>query len=207
VANFDRIAPLYRWMEYASFGPMLARCRNAHLAALGGARCALVYGDGDGRFLARLLRLHPALEVDAVDSSAAMLQLLRRQTNGLARLHHADALAFTPPAHGYDLVITHFFLDCFSNVEIERLLDRVTPQLASGARWLVSEFAIPPRGLRRVAAWAVVGGLYRAFGLLTGLAPRSLPDHAGALQRRGFRLEAERRLLGGLLITQLWRAG
>src|SRR6185437_1080687 len=54
--KFDRLARVYRWMEWLSFGPYLSRCRRAFLPQLRDARRALVLGDGDGRFTAALLR-------------------------------------------------------------------------------------------------------------------------------------------------------
>ncbi|HVA63247.1 MAG TPA: class I SAM-dependent methyltransferase [Terriglobales bacterium] len=209
MANFDRIAPLYRALEYASFGPMLARCRCAWLPALGNNHRALVYGDGDGRFLARLLRQAPAVQVDSVDCSPAMLRRQQRRAEraGVAarvRLHRADARAFQPPQGPYDLVVTHFFLDCLSEAELEALLAGVLPHLAPNARWLVSEFAVAPRGWRRLPTRLVVGGLYLAFRWITGLQVRRLPDYAAALARHDFRRTALRPFLGGLLRSEQW---
>ncbi|HUX68656.1 MAG TPA: class I SAM-dependent methyltransferase [Terriglobales bacterium] len=209
MANFDRIAPLYRALEYGSFGPLLARCRAAWLPELGGSRRALVLGDGDGRFLARLLRQAPAVYVDSVDGSPAMLrrQLRRAQRAGAqarVRLHRADARTFPPPGDAYDLVATHFFFDCLTEAELEALVARVVPRLAPNARWLVSEFAIADHGWRRLPMRLVVGGLYLAFRWITGLQVRRLPDYAAALQRHGLRRIACRPFLGGLLRAELW---
>ncbi|HVB39986.1 MAG TPA: class I SAM-dependent methyltransferase [Terriglobales bacterium] len=206
--GFDRLARPYRWMEYASFGPALARCRYARLGECTAARRALIFGDGDGRFLARLLRAHPMIEIDAVDFSAAMLALQRRRAGAAhnrVRWHRADARAFAPPAGGFDVVVTHFFLDCFDNAELDLLVARVASCCTDGAVWIVSEFAIPNRGWARWPSRAVVAALYRAFGLLTGLPVRRLPDHHAALCRHGFRLEDERRFQGGMLQSQRWR--
>ncbi|HKN22456.1 MAG TPA: hypothetical protein VJX73_13625 [Terracidiphilus sp.] len=46
--------------------------------------------------------------------------------------------------------------------------------------------------------------LCRAFGLLTGLAIRNLPDHAATLRAAGFKLRERRRCLRGLLSAELW---
>ncbi len=147
--RFDRVARPYRWLEYCSFGPALARCRRTHLAKLSDARHALVLGDGDGRFLAALLAANSLLTADVVDSSERMLQLLERRVRHLGpeasrriSLHHADALAWQPPRQ-YDLIVSHFFLDCFFPQQLDCLLDRIVPHAAPGARWVISEFAIP----------------------------------------------------------------
>ncbi len=53
VPNFNRLAQIYRWLEYLSFGPFLWRCRIRFLPDLAHCRRALVLGDGDGPRLYR----------------------------------------------------------------------------------------------------------------------------------------------------------
>ena len=77
-SNFNRLARIYRWLEYLTFGPFLWRCRIHLLPQLVPCRRALVLGDGDGRFTARLLRENPNLEVTAVDGSPRMIQSLEQ---------------------------------------------------------------------------------------------------------------------------------
>jgi ubiquinone/menaquinone biosynthesis C-methylase UbiE len=210
VTDFDRIARPYRWLEYMSFGPWLARCRNTQLAHLSSARHALLLGDGDGRFLARLLEENPSLTADVVDSSEAMLRILdrrirRRRPAARHRvcLHHADALQWKPTA-SYDLIVSHFFLDCFFPRQLEQLFAGLLPYALPGAQWVISEFGIPRNAFAAYLARGIVGSLYRAFGVLTGLPVRALPDYATYLLRRGLAPSQERRYLGGLLCSQVW---
>jgi SAM-dependent methyltransferase len=209
--SFDRIARPYRWLEYLTFGRVLERCRTHSLSQLGDCRRALVLGDGDGRFLARLLAENTHLHADAVDTSAAMLQLLRDRSetatpDATARLqvYHDSALTF-PLAGCYDLVVTHFFLDCFSQADLETLIARVASTLVPGALWVVSDFHVPA-GLMRTPARALVRSLYLAFRVLTGLRTTELPDHATPLRRSGMKLVAHQYRFGGLLTSELWRA-
>lgn len=206
-ANFNRIARPYRWLEYFSFGPMLERCRFYQIPQLASARRALVLGDGDGRFLARLLAANPLLRADVVDQSPAMLRLLQARVDAVSArdrisIHQTDALAFTPTG-SYDLIVTHFFLDCFSTGEVNHLADTIRPHLTPSALWLVSEFAIPS-GPASLPARAVVSFLYAAFHVITGLPTRALPDHPAALARCGFTLQSRKTFLAGLLISELW---
>lgn len=207
--NFDRIARIYPWMELATFGPWLQRCRCAFLGQLAECRRALVLGDGDGRFSARLLRDNAAASVDAVDASPAMLwALMRRAGRHASRVSAcaADARCWRPQLDRYDLVVTHFFLDCLTTDEVRRLARTVRRAVEDRALWVVSEFAIPQNGFGRFVARPLVAGLYWAFGVLTGLRVRSLPDHASALREAGFALECRRTWLGGLLVSELWSA-
>lgn len=213
-SGFDRVARLYRAMEYLSFGPMLERCRFAHIPALAQARQALVLGDGDGRFLARLLTANRELHAHAVDASPAMLGLLRSRiarSGAQARLTAtcADArtfrLAVVPDQPELDLVVTHFFLDCLTPDEARDLIARIHPHLAPGATWLVSEFqAAEQSRIRAAFSRGIISGLYAAFRLLTGLTVREIPPWRDLLAQAGFAPRARRTFLGGLLVSELW---
>jgi ubiquinone/menaquinone biosynthesis C-methylase UbiE len=209
--HFDRVARIYRVMEYLCFGPLLERCRFFYLPRCGNARRALVLGDGDGRFTARLLAEHREISADAIDMSPAMLHLLRRRVTANGARHrlktaHADARSFTPSGRNYDLVVTHFFLDCLTAEETAELIARVCPRLAPGAAWLVSEFAVPNGGrVRRWLARSLIAGLYAAFRVLTGLDVRTIPPWRDLLAQAGFMPITSRSWLGGLLVSEAWQ--
>lgn len=208
--NFNFIARPYRWLEYLTLGRRLERCRLHFLPHLLDQKKALVLGDGDGRFLAELMAAAPELHADAIDTSSAMLRLLRqrcksRTLNAAARLetHHIDALAFRPIGP-YDLVVTHFFLDCLTESSLDALIVRIRRSLAPGALWVVSDFRIPS-GPMRLPALIFVRGLYLAFRILTGLRTNRLPNHVEALSRAGLVRTAHHHSLAGLLTTELWQ--
>jgi SAM-dependent methyltransferase len=161
-------------------------------------RRAVVLGDGDGRFTAELLRVNFFVRVDAVDASAAMLQALVRRAGadaGRVRTVVADIRGWKPEgSERLDLVVSHFFLDCLTAAEVEGLAGSISVSLTEGERWA-----------GRLAGRMLIGFLYRAFGLLTGLRIRQLPDHAAALRNAGFVLEQRREMLFGLLFSEVWR--
>ncbi len=211
--NFDLIARPYRWLEYLTLGKALENCRNHYLPQLLDRRQALVLGEGDGRFLAQLLACNPQLHADAVDISPTMLQLLRQRSEATApnvplrlRTHQANALTF--PLQGseasYDLVVTHFFLDCLTQTELNTLITRIAPTLAPGALWLISDFRIPA-GPMRLPAQLLIRSLYLAFRLLTGLRTTHLPDHATPLKQSGLSRVSYQHRLAGILTTELWQ--
>jgi ubiquinone/menaquinone biosynthesis C-methylase UbiE len=215
-ANFDRIARPYRWLEYLSFGRALEHTRFQFLPDLQNCRRALILGDGDGRFTAQLLASNSSIHVDAVDSSAAMLHLLTERAakchptaqHRLTTIQH-DALAFAArprtPEEPYDLVVTHFFLDCLEQEQVAALVQDLRPRLTPNGRWLVSEFAVPDSQPAALAARLLIATLYQAFALLTGLSTRKLPDYATIFQESGLNLLKSRERLSGLLVSQLWR--
>ncbi|AFL89775.1 hypothetical protein Terro_3561 [Terriglobus roseus DSM 18391] len=234
MSGFDRLARPYRWLEYLSFGRALERCRLHFLPQLADTRRALLLGDGDGRFAERLLRTmvkagapQPALrlpdgsvtetaasedmQVVAIDGSAGMLAILQSRcafARNLLVTYLTDLTQGLPAMLQYDrfdLVTTHFFLDCLSTAQVDRLVGDVKPRMTANARWVVSEFSVPPRGAMRLPAWTIVRGLYLGFRLLTGLRTQRLPDYRSVLQAHGFVLDQQTCMLAGLLTSELWR--
>ena len=206
--NFNRLAKLYFWMELSTFGLFLARCRHAFLSELKSVRRAVVLGDGDGRFTAELLRVNSQVRIDAVDASPAMLDaLLHRagQNAGRVSAHCADAREWQSANPPYDLVVSHFFVDCLTTEEVRALAVKVRSAVSPSAMWIVSDFAVPRNLFGRWVAHPLISLLYLAFGILTGLKIRSLPDNHGALRNAGFTLTQRQTWLRGLLVSEMWR--
>jgi len=139
-----------------------------------------------------------------------MLRLLRQRcgatspnTHSRLRTFHQNAVTFVPKGP-YDLVVTHFFLDCFNQPDLDSLIARITPALAPGALWLISDFRIPI-GPMRLPAKLLIRSLYLAFRILTGLRTVRLPDYATPLTHAGLTGIAHEHRLAGLLTTELWR--
>jgi spermidine synthase len=103
-----------------------------------------LYGDGDGRFLARLLWENSRVEVDFVDLSPRMIALAERRVAKMGpdfrervRFHSGDGRDFVARPDGYDLIVTHF-LDYVSESELATLVARLgrwgTPDALSSSR-------------------------------------------------------------------------
>ncbi len=205
--NFDHLAHVYRWMEMATFGRALWCCRCQFLEDLRDCRTALVLGDGDGRFTARLLQENPNVRVDAVDASSQMLRALLRNAGvhrDRVRVHQVDARQWQPGDVKYDLIVSHFFLDCLTTDEVCALAQRLRLCTTGHTKWVVSEFVIPRGWFGKLAAWPLVTGLYLGFRLLTGLRIDRLPRHREALSNAGFVLHCQSPSLKGILVSEMW---
>jgi ubiquinone/menaquinone biosynthesis C-methylase UbiE len=202
--NCDGIARWYRWLEYIGFGRALERRRFAFLPDVADAQRILVLGEGDGRFLAKLVEQNHTALIDYVDLSEQMLELARSRA-GTERVayHHADALAIPLPAATYDLIVTHFFLDCLDETDAVSLAEKLAAAVQPNAHWIVSEFR------DRGAPWnrAIVAVLYFCFRITTGLRTRRLIDHRKIFARQGICLLRDETSVGGLLTSELWTIG
>jgi len=206
----DLIAPWYEPVEHLSFGSALEARRCAFLPELNDARRALSCGEGDGRFTAALLQSNSRVKVTAVDASRKMVELASQRVARMGDLcrrveYHCSAIdGFRPPHPAYDLIATHFFLDCFTTEDASGVVRHIADWAAPRARWVVSEFAQPSTPAAQLWTGAVIRSLYAAFRVTTGLRVTRLPDYRPALRSAGFTLQKEERALGGLLVSELW---
>jgi SAM-dependent methyltransferase len=195
-------------------------------------------GDGDGRFLAKLVEQNRAssppsrdgacrveqnsassqpsppplrdgacrienLAIDYVDLSLKMLEFAKgRAGTDRVTYHQADALTIPLPTATYDLIVTHFFLDCLDEAEMVALVEKIARAASPRARWIVSEF-------RDRSAWthAIVSVLYFFFRITAGLRTRKLIDHHKIFVRQGLCLLRDETSVGGLLASELWTIG
>ncbi len=210
--NFDRIAPHYRWLEMLCAGPLLQRCRTAFLGEIQSPRHVLIVGEGNGRFLVNFLRAHPDAQVTCVEASAVMLRLAQARlvASGLdsrsVEFVHADLFAWAPPLRRFDLLVTHFFLDCFRSDQLAAIIARLAASAAPEARWLVADFREPSSGFAKWRARAIIQSLYFFFRSVARLSATRLTPPDALLARHGFVLRERRTWDWGLLHSDLWAA-
>ncbi len=208
--SFDTLAPVYRGTETVLAGGTLQRCRTAFLAETGGCHRALLLGEGPGRFLVELLRTRPHMEITCVERSPAMIREAAKQARRMGldasrvRFEQADALEWSPDGESFDLIASHFFLDCFQPFDLERLIRKLGTGAADNARWLLADFRVPDRGWRRSRAIAVHRLMYTFFRVVTGLSASRLTPPDPFLESAGFRLGGRMHFNFGLLHSDCW---
>lgn len=205
--RIGRFAPWYRWVEYAAFGRALERRRFAFLHRLSAARRILILGEGDGRALARLLTAAPHAEIEVIEASDRMIELARARAGDSPRVHfrREDARTAPLPDSRYDAIVVMFFFDCFGEAELRALIQKTDRAMAPGALWMVSDFALPPRGWRRRHAAAWIRIMYRFFAAVSGLRVRALPPIDRLLAEAGLRSLEREEERWGLIRSEVLR--
>lgn len=210
--SFGALAPWYRTLEWIAFGDDLQRCRVACLSEIGAPRRALILGEGNGRFLCELLRLHPGVEVDCLDASDQMLRLARKRIERelperveSVRFLHQDITSWAAPERHYDLVVTHFVLDCFPEVALSGITKKLAHAATDDANWLLADFCIPGNGWarRRARGWLAV--MYSFFRLTARIQTTELVDPTPFMQAVGFGLARQLLFRKGMLKSERWR--
>jgi len=210
--SFDALAPWYRTLEWSAFGDDLQRCRVACLGEIAAPHRALIVGEGDGRFLCELLRLYPEVEVDCMDATQRMLQLAQKRVEdelpgqiACVRFLRQDITSSAVPEHQYDLLVTHFILDCFAETELVAIVRKLAQASTEKAQWLLADFCIPVSGIARLRAQVWLALMYRFFRLTAGINAGQLIDPTPFIRAQGFTLSRQYFFKRGILKSEMWR--
>ena len=204
--SFDRIAPHYHRIERFFAGQALQRCRTALLDRIPPPSRVLILGEGDGRFLEAFLHRHPQAAVTCIDASATMLDLARARTAPAARVAfvHADILTWKAPTAAFDLIVTHFVLDCFRPADLASVVARLAAAATPDACWLLADFRVPAAGPRRWLARGLLRFLYAFFRRAAAVPADRLTPPDPFLESAGFVLREQKPQRFGLLHSDLW---
>ena len=171
------------------------------------AQHVLTLGEGDGRFVAELIRRNPTVRVDCVEVSGRMIGRARARLPREAQVtfHHADARTWEFPQARYDAVVTCFFLDCFSDETLSHLIPSIAASIRPGGDLLVAEFRQPQKGIPAWRARLWLEAMYFFFRRSTRLEARRLPQWEGILNDFGAIVGETIDRQGGLLRAGHWR--
>ncbi|MES2659305.1 MAG: class I SAM-dependent methyltransferase [Verrucomicrobiota bacterium] len=204
--SFDRLAPFYRAMEFITAGGKLQRCRTVFLTEIPVPRRVLLAGEGHGRFLPECVKQFPEAKITVVDSSQRMLEIAKSKVESeQVGFLHADLLEWEGPSGEFDLIVTNFFLDCFTGEDLTKVVSKLGQTASPRADWLLADFDIPPSGISRWRSRMIIAMLYRFFRIVTGLKARSLVPPDAEIQKTGFRLHRRKTHEWGLLKSEWWK--
>lgn len=204
--SYDTLAPFYERLETWVFRGALQRARCEVLASWEGPgpREVLLLGEGDGRFLRAAVARWPEARFVVIDFSVGMRrQALRRVELPAVEWIAADVREglVGRAAASADLVVSHFFLDCFSEATLRAWEPEVRRCLRPRGTWWISEFAADTRW-QRLFLWV----MYRCFRVATETEASAFPNYANLLDAEGWKREPRNAWWRGFIVAERWKA-
>jgi len=208
--NFDLIAKHYNWIEKIIFRSDLEKVRRMNLALVKNAKSILLLGDGDGRFLEQVSLMGTDAFIVSVDSSAKMIDLSKRklEKSALNVEFNCTKIEDFQPIESFkpDLIIAHFFLDCFTHDEVKLIIDRVSEWAAVNAKFVISDFLITKKtSFNKIYQKMLTKIMIRFFRLFCGISARLLPNIPKIMTSRGWNCLSQEGLKGEFINSWVWQ--
>ncbi len=207
MASFDRLARWYPVLEKWLDGGVMQRARLGLLDQLDPPERVLFIGEGPGKLVEAIGQRFPEAVMTCVDVSEAMMELGRQ--GSLARRCEwirADIRADPVPDGPWDLVVTSFLLDCFTEDELSNVVPKLADGLGANGEWLQVDFQVPEKGgFWALRARLVIWLLYRFFRATTDLSAEALVPPQPLLLASGMMLKERRTFDRGLAYAEIWQ--
>ncbi|OUW85465.1 MAG: hypothetical protein CBD74_03415 [Saprospirales bacterium TMED214] len=208
--GYDQLAGRYQLFEKLMFGSSLAKARTALLSSIPACRSALVLGDGDGRLLEQLLTTQPNCQITSIDQSRRMLEIQQKCLSHHPRRddvtwRQQDARELEGFDRQFDLLVSAFFLDCFTFQELETHVPLWLNTLRPGGHFYLVDFQEPDSGWRRLRGKMYLSTMHHFFRWYTNLPNRVLVDWKQVLNQCPLELVALQNMNRDLISVQLYR--
>lgn len=176
--NFNSVSGFYDSLASLIFGSKWNEVQFSSTAYLSETdKNILIVGGGTGRLLGRLEKK----QITFLELSSKMIQHAQNvESESLVQFLEGDYLTWQTKEK-YDVVIFPFFLDCFDELHLKKLLQKAKGEINPNGKLIVTDFQ-PSHWLHDL----LVKVMYVFFGITTGLKARKLLDIRSQINNAGF---------------------
>ncbi|MTI20624.1 class I SAM-dependent methyltransferase [Fulvivirga sp. RKSG066] len=139
--NFNFIAPVYDFLARLVFFGAIKRSQLALLSELKSCKEVLIVGGGSGWILSALDALQAPMKITYLEKSTVMLGMSKnRRPLKYLKVDFVLGDIQELPKVIYDGVITNYFLDVLSEVELKTTMSLIDTQSSANVKWLCTDF-------------------------------------------------------------------
>ncbi|MBS1488014.1 MAG: class I SAM-dependent methyltransferase [Bacteroidetes bacterium] len=179
--DFDRVAFIYDRLVRLVFGKTIVRAQLYFLHLIPEEANVLILGGGTGWLLKELILAKPQATVWYIDASAKMIARAKEKTENCQQIYFIQGTENDiPAAIQFNAVITHFYLDLFSEETLPPVILKIKNHLSANAIWLATDFV-------KKAWWhkVLLKMMHLFFRFTSNLQTTMLPDWSEMLQKHG----------------------
>lgn len=174
--NFNAIASFYDKLSGLVFGQHLKNVQIEALRFIPQQSAVLIAGGGTGWILEEMANIIPqGLDITYIDKSSKMIEFSKRRNMGRNKVTFIQIAlenSELPPAT-YDVIITPFFLDCFSPQTFPLVFTQSDNALKAGGIWINIDFYLSEKS--RLWQKMLVKLMYAFFRLTSNIEASQLP--------------------------------
>lgn len=198
-SNYDNSAPFYDQLSRVVYGKTLIKAQLYLLKLVPPNSSVLIVGGGTGWILEELSTIHySGLDITYVEISSRMTAIARQKNTGINKITFInDAVENTPIGQIYDVIITPFLLDSFTEETLEITFSHMHAQLKPKGLWLCSDFQLTGSLWQKL----LLKTMYLFFKVLCGIETSRLPDIENQFLKRGYQRLSAQTFFGDFMIS------
>ncbi|WP_426669042.1 class I SAM-dependent methyltransferase [Mucilaginibacter sp. McL0603] len=202
-ANYDNSAWFYDRLSRLIYGKALVRAQIYLLQYIPPGSNILIAGGGTGWILEEISKLHPSgLKITYVEISAKMMALSRNRNVGSNQVTYInEPVENTDGQNSYDVLITPFLFDNFTEQTLQTVFAHLHKQLKAGGLWLNTDF-------RPTGKWwqsFLLKSMILFFRLICRIEAKKLPEIEKCFKKYKYRVIDQKSFFGEFILSTVYR--
>jgi len=202
-SNYNNSAWFYDRLSKLVYGPALINAQIYLLQFVPANSTVLIVGGGTGWILEELTKVHPSgLSITYVEIAEDMMaHSMRRNTgqNGVVFIN--DAIENVDVKEDFDVVITPFLFDNFTETTAQTVFNHIHQLLKPGAIWLNADFQLTGKWWQSV----LLKSMFLFFRMLCKIEASQLPDVERLFTSGGFRALERKCFYGDFVVANVYK--
>jgi len=202
-ANYNNSAWFYDSLAGLVYGRALINAQIYLLQFVPENADILIVGGGTGRILEELTHLHPSgLTITYVEVSANMMALSRKRNAGANQVNFiTEAIENVALTIGFDVIITPFLFDNFTEQTLQKVFKHLHPQLKPGGLWLNTDFQLTGKWWQNV----LLKTMFAFFKLICHIEASALPEIDSKFARNNYSVIAQKTFFRDFITSTAYR--
>jgi ubiquinone/menaquinone biosynthesis C-methylase UbiE len=201
-SNYNNSAWFYDGLSRLVYGRALINAQIYLLQFVPANSSVLIVGGGTGWILEELAKIHSSgLQVTYVEVAADMMARSKQRHAGLNQaVFINDAIENVAIAGEFDVVITPFLFDNFTEATAQKVFNHIHQLLKPGAVWLNADFQLTGKWWQSV----LLRSMFLFFRMLCKIEASQLPDVQGLFTLRRYREVEEKCFYGDFVVARVY---
>jgi len=202
-ASYNNSAWFYDRLSRLVYGRALINAQVYLLQFIQADANVLIVGGGTGWILDELTKIHPSgLQITYVEIAADMMMRSKQRDAGLNKVTFVnDAIENVRPDTPFDVVITPFLFDNFTDKTMRVVFDHIHHMLKPHGLWLNADFQLTGKWWQAV----LLRSMFLFFRLICGIEASILPDIKKQFEDHGYGVSEERCFYGDFIIAGVYK--
>ena len=201
-ANYNNSAWFYDRLSRLVYGMAMIDSQRFLLTFIPSGSKVLIVGGGTGRVLEEIARSHAeGLEITYVEIAARMMAVSQtRNTGNNAIVFINNAIENVCLQTDFDVVITPFFFDSFTQRNFERLFGHIDSALKPGGLWLNCDFQLAGKWWQSI----LLKTMYLFFRVICNIEALRLPAIQKEFELRGYKKLTRKAFYGNFILSEVY---
>ncbi len=201
-SNYNNSAWFYDGLSRLVYGRALINAQIYLLQFVPVNSTVLIVGGGTGWILEELTKIHlSGVSITYVEIAADMMaRSMRRNTGKNSVVFINDAIENVDINKKFDVVITPFLFDNFTEATAQKVFNYIHQLLTPGAIWLNADFQLTGKWWQSV----LLKSMFLFFRMLCKIEASQLPDVEQLFNARGYRAVERRSFYGNFVVSMVY---